>query len=677
VVLVVVIAVVTTLMVMRARKAAAANAGIKTAQAQMGSLVQSISATGSIAAETGADVHIGSQITGTIKHLYTDLGKQVTAGQVIAELDAPDLKANLDSAQQALAQAQTKYQQQLSTVGMLNTQVQGAFEQAEEAVHKANAERDQAAAGVTAAQSQVGAAQASLVGAQARLKSAQAAYRSAQAGALLQPAKTTADIANAQAGLSTAQAALAQTQKGAALQIHNAQAALSQAQSNLALADANLVRQKTLLAKGYVAQQDLDTAQNQDDDARQAVVSAQNTLNLTSQAQDANLQTAQDQVAQAQATLAAAQAETYSNTVSTEAVNSAQGAEADAQSAVVQAQSSLDAARDNVKTAQAQVQSANSDIRNAADAQRIALGNLTQNKLQQQNVADAYEAQRQAQAQVAYQAAQYDKAYIRSPISGTVITLAQQEGETVAAGLSAPTLVEVVDLTRLEAHGFVDETDIAKVRVGMPATVAVDAFPKRTFTGTVTKIDSAATIQDNVITYQVTVGLDYPKVLLKPQMTCEVTCIVSQQDNVLLVPNEAIKQPNAANAAAPGATGALSGAGQSRPAGATGGAAQGGPSTGSATALSGAGQAHPGGAKGGKPPVINEVVTYEDSKAEVHDVTIGATDGTNTAILSGLKSGDTVVLAGFDQLGLQQFTSGAKLPGFLTRGPLGTGSGGH
>jgi multidrug efflux pump subunit AcrA (membrane-fusion protein) len=56
-------------------------------------------------------------------------------------------------------------------------------------------------------------------------------------------------------------------------------------------------------------------------------------------------------------------------------------------------------------------------------------------------------------------------------------------------------------------------------------------------------------------------------------------------------------------------------------------------------------------------------------------VTTGDTDGTNTVILSGLKEGDTVVLAGFEKLGLPQFASTGKLPGFLTRGPLGTGGG--
>jgi multidrug efflux pump subunit AcrA (membrane-fusion protein) len=145
-------------------------------------------------------------------------------------------------------------------------------------------------------------------------------------------------------------------------------------------------------------------------------------------------------------------------------------------------------------------------------------------------------------------------------------------------------------------------------------------------------------------------------------MTVEVNFTTSEQDNVLLIPDEAVKHPSTATA--PGAAGAaLTGAAGSRPSGAPG----------QGQGLTGASQGQ--GKK--NQAAINQVVTYNNGVAEVHDVTVGGSDGTNTAILSGLKDGDTVVLAGFDQLGLSQFSSGAKLPGFLTRGPLGTGSGGH
>ena len=73
-------------------------------------------------------------------------------------------------------------------------------------------------------------------------------------------------------------------------------------------------------------------------------------------------------------------------------------------------------------------------------------------------------------------------------------------------GLSAPTLIVVADLNRLQVDAYVDETDIAKVHLGQEADITVDAFPKRPFRGKVTKVASGSTIQNGVITYDVTLS---------------------------------------------------------------------------------------------------------------------------------------------------------------------------
>ncbi|NLO74272.1 MAG: HlyD family efflux transporter periplasmic adaptor subunit [candidate division WS1 bacterium] len=633
---------------LRSRRSSQTDSAVRTAKVTRGSLVETISATGTIEAETGANVKIGSQITGRIQRLYVDLGDKVSPGQIIVTLDAPDLAANLESSRRNLAQAESRYQQQLTGVSMQHTQLAGAFEQATESLHRAQAQRAQALANLASAGSQVKSATAALSGVRARLKSAEANLRSAQASARLQPEQTQADIARAKAALSTAQSNLVQTQKGADLQTANAEASLRQAQSNVELAAANLQRQQTLLAKGYVSQQEVDSARNQDDLARQAARSAQNNLDLTRQKITADLQAARDQVVQAQANLAAAEAQTYQDVVRTEAVAAAEASVNDAKASVIQSESQLETARQSVRSAEAQVASAEAEVRNARVSQQVALGNMTQDKLKQKDVQTAYEAMRQARAQVAYQEAQFDKSNIRSPISGTVISLTQQEGETVAAGLAAPTLLEVVDLGRLEVHANVDETDIAQVHLGQAAEVHVDAFPDLKLTGKVSKISSAATLQDNVVTYQVTVALDeYEEGLLKPQMTAEVTLTISRQDDIFLVPNEAVKQIRAETGegrdeASPG-----------RPEGGPPGAAPG---------------------AGGRPATVNQVVVLANGKPDVRTVEIGNTDGTNTAILSGISEGDEVVVAGFDQLGLEQFSSRGQV--LFLRSPLGTPTGG-
>jgi RND family efflux transporter MFP subunit len=114
-------------------------------------------------------------------------------------------------------------------------------------------------------------------------------------------------------------------------------------------------------------------------------------------------------------------------------------------------------------------------------------------------------------------------ATISAPISGVVASVTTQEGETVAAGLNAPTFVVILDLERLQVNTFVDEVDIGKIDIGQRASFTVDAFPARDFTGHVTAIYPTATIQDNVVKYIVAVGIGNDEErLLRPEMTANV-----------------------------------------------------------------------------------------------------------------------------------------------------------
>ena len=139
-----------------------------------------------------------------------------------------------------------------------------------------------------------------------------------------------------------------------------------------------------------------------------------------------------------------------------------------------------------------------------------------------------------AKARLAY-------ATIRAPISGVVASVNTQEGETVAAGLNAPTFVTIMDLSRLQADTFVDEVDIGKVKVGQSAAVTVDTFPGRTFEGKVAAIYPKAVIQENVVNYDVVVDISTPyEGLLRPEMTASVTIFLAARDNVLAVPAKAV-----------------------------------------------------------------------------------------------------------------------------------------
>ena len=154
-------------------------------------------------------------------------------------------------------------------------------------------------------------------------------------------------------------------------------------------------------------------------------------------------------------------------------------------------------------------------------------------------------------AGAAVRRAQVDRSFatITAPIGGIVADVSTQEGETVAAGLNAPTFLTIVDLDRLQVNGFVDEVDIGKVSTGQPVTFTVDAHPAREFTGQVAAIYPSATIQDNVVKYVVAVKVtgDYAG-LLKPEMTASVRIELPGR-NALALPARAIRREGGRNLA--------------------------------------------------------------------------------------------------------------------------------
>lgn len=133
-------------------------------------------------------------------------------------------------------------------------------------------------------------------------------------------------------------------------------------------------------------------------------------------------------------------------------------------------------------------------------------------------------------------------AFVYSPISGYVSEVTTQQGETVIAGLNAPTFITVVDLSRLEVHCYIDETDIGKIKPGLEAFFRVDAFPEKLFNAKVRTIYPGAIIKNNVVFYDTVLDILTPyRNLLRPEMTAQVTIVAGKKKGVLLVPSEAVK----------------------------------------------------------------------------------------------------------------------------------------
>jgi HlyD family secretion protein len=145
-------------------------------------------------------------------------------------------------------------------------------------------------------------------------------------------------------------------------------------------------------------------------------------------------------------------------------------------------------------------------------------------------------------------------ATVRAPVSGTVIEKDVALGQVIAGGGSVSggtTILKMADLTKVRVRALVNETDIGKVRPGLPAQVTVDAFPDRPFVGTVEKIEPQATIQQSVTMFPVLISIDNIARLLMPGMNGEVSIEVERRENVLAIPNDAVRSMNEVAAVAP------------------------------------------------------------------------------------------------------------------------------
>lgn len=147
-----------------------------------------------------------------------------------------------------------------------------------------------------------------------------------------------------------------------------------------------------------------------------------------------------------------------------------------------------------------------------------------------------------AQAQAARDRTNRSNTVIRSPVSGVVVSREVDTGQTVAASLQAPILFKIAqDLSKMQIDTSYAEADVGAIHVGQQATFRVDAFPNRSFHGVVHQVRLNPTTQQNVVTYNVVVSVDNPELRLMPGMTAYVNISVAQRQNVLLLPNTALR----------------------------------------------------------------------------------------------------------------------------------------
>lgn len=224
----------------------------------------------------------------------------------------------------------------------------------------------------------------------------------------------------------------------------------------------------------------------------------------------------------------------------------------------------------------------------------------------------------QARANLEEMQLNLEKADIVSPIDGVVLTRTVEPGQTVASSLQAPELFVIAEsLSKMTLRVWIDEADVGVVQAGQEANFEVSAWPGKKFTAIVEKLNLSPTQTDNVVTYAAELSVDNSEQLLRPGMTANAAIVTGKRENVLRVPNSALRfRPPTEDAASEGSP--LLAAPRWR---------RGGNAT-STTSVGGKGT----------------VYVLREGQAQMLELTMGRTDGRFTEVIDGeLEPGDEII----------------------------------
>lgn len=158
------------------------------------------------------------------------------------------------------------------------------------------------------------------------------------------------------------------------------------------------------------------------------------------------------------------------------------------------------------------------------------------------NLASAKAQTVQSQAALDAELTTLAKATIHSPIDGIVLIRDVEPGQTMAASFQTPVMFTLAEnLTQMELHVDVDEADVGQIAVGQQASFTVDAYANKTFPATITQVHFASQTVDGVVTYETVLSVDNSALLLRPGMTATADILVKYLEDVLLVPNAALR----------------------------------------------------------------------------------------------------------------------------------------
>ena len=204
--------------------------------------------------------------------------------------------------------------------------------------------------------------------------------------------------------------------------------------------------------------------------------------------------------------------------------------------------SELTSAQANLRSAQTELDYQKKNYARYAELKQKDLVSAAEYDVALQSYRKAQESVKVAQQSVSRAKTNLGYATIYSPIDGIVISKSVEEGQTVAASFSTPTLFTIAkDLTDMQCIAKVDEADIGGVEVGQRVTFTVDAYPDDVFSGSVKQVRQNATTTNNVVTYEVVISAPNADLKLKPGLTANVTIYTMERSGVVSVPSAALR----------------------------------------------------------------------------------------------------------------------------------------
>jgi len=519
------------------RSSSSATSTIATTTVGRGEIVANVAGSGTVAAAQALDLSF--QTSGTVTQVLVHEGDSVTAGQTLAQIDTRDLELQVASAQAALDSANTK----------LTQTKDGDVQPADITAQKA---------AVASAQAQLKAAQAQLDALKNptpdKLSAAEAAVRQAELALQAQKDSSSASKTKAEQDLQQATDALTQAQSKYATALKNWQYVQE--------TGADPSNPSTTNAQGQKVKNKLSDTQRQQyydayvqaeaalHSAETTVQQAQVTYDSARAAEPTNIQQAESKLADAQAQLSALQHPSAND--------------------IAQKQASVDQAKAALTQAQANL------------AKLTAPGTQSDVDIQQSSVAQAEQSLKQAELKL-------EQATLKAPFAGvvTAVNIVPGSSASISGSSGTAAAVSLIDRSTLHVDLKLSENDVAKVQLGQPVDLTIDALKDWKAQGTVSYIAPSAESSNGVVTYRVRVDFPDSDARVKVGMTANLTITTAKKDGVLLVPN---------------------------------------------TALLPKGAGH-----------VVQVLNADGKTTREVDVQTGLTDGNNTEIISGLNEGDKVV----------------------------------